>query len=105
MWKFLLRRTLYMIPILFGVTLVTFLLFNVAGGDPAAQAAGRYATAEQIATIRAQMGLDKPLFIQYLNLLKQIFTMDWGYSWSSKQAIGSLIWQGLGPTLSVTLIS
>lgn len=103
MLKFILRRVLYMIPILFGVTLVTFLLFNVAGGDPAAQAAGRYATPEQIATMRTELGLDKPLVMQYFTLVKQIFTLDWGRSWSSKQPIGQLIENGIGPSLSVTL--
>lgn len=103
MWKYLARRLLYMIPVLFGVTLITFLLFNVAGGDPAAQAAGRYATPDQIASMRAQMGLDKSLIGQYFDLVRQLFTLDFGRSWSSKQQISSLILAGIGPSLSVTL--
>jgi peptide/nickel transport system permease protein len=103
MMKFIARRALYTIPILFGVTLVMFLLFNVAGGDPAAQAAGRYATAEQIQTMRHQMGLDKSLPLQYLDLLKQIFTLDFGRSWSSKQPISTLLAAGIGPSLSVSV--
>ncbi|MBX3020799.1 MAG: ABC transporter permease [Bdellovibrionales bacterium] len=91
-----------MIPILFGITLVTFLLFNVAGGDPAAQAAGRYATPERLAQIREQMGLDKPLLEQYLHMVKQLATFDFGRSWSSRQEISGLIWAGIGPSLSVT---
>jgi peptide/nickel transport system permease protein len=103
MAKYIARRVLYMIPILFGVTLVTFLLFNVAGGDPAAQAAGRYATPEQIQSMRVEMGLDQPLVLQYFTMVKQIFTLDWGRSWSSKQKISDLILSGIGPSLSVTL--
>ncbi len=103
MFKFILRRTLYTIPILFGVTLIMFLLFHVAGGDPAAQAAGRYATPESIQIIRVQMGLDKPLVIQYFELVRQIFTLDFGRSWASKQEISSLFASGIGPSLSVTL--
>lgn len=103
MLKFILRRLLYTVPILFGVTLVMFLLFHVAGGDPAAQAAGRYATPDQIQSIRAQMGLDQPLIIQYFNLVKQIFTLDFGRSWASKQEISSLLAEGIGPSLSVTV--
>jgi peptide/nickel transport system permease protein len=102
MAKYLVRRVLYMIPILFGVTLVTFLLFNVAGGDPAAQAAGRYATPEQIQTMREQMGLNKPLTYQYFDLVKSIFTLDFGRSWSSKQEIKTMILHGIGPSLTVT---
>jgi len=103
MGKYIFRRVLYMIPILFGVTLVTFLLFNVAGGDPAAQAAGRYATPAQIQAMRVEMGLDKPMVVQYLNMVKQIFTLDWGRSWSSKQQISILIKEGVGPSLSLTI--
>lgn len=103
MLKYALRRILYMIPILFGVTLICFILFNVAGGDPAAQAAGKYATVEQIETIRAQLGLDKPLPIQYFNYLKQILTFDFGRSWSTHQKISEMFVSGIGPSLSVTL--
>jgi peptide/nickel transport system permease protein len=74
----------------------------VAGGDPAAQAAGRYATVEQIQAMRVEMGLDKPLIIQYLAMCKQIFTFDWGRSWSSHQQISDLVLSGLGPSLTVT---
>lgn len=102
MWKFIGRRVLYMIPIFFGITLVTFVLFNVAGGDPAAQAAGRYATAERIAQLRGQMGLDKPYHEQYFQMVKQLVTLDFGRSWSSRQEISTLIADGLGPSLTVT---
>lgn len=103
MGRFLARRLLYMIPIFFGVTLVTFLLFNVAGGDPAARAAGRYATPEQIRVLQVEMGLDKSAVQQYFDMVKQIFVFDFGRSWSSKQQISTLITTGIGPSLTVTL--
>jgi peptide/nickel transport system permease protein len=103
MLKFILRRLLYMIPILFGITLVTFLLFNVAGGDPAARMAGRYASAEQVAIMRAQMGLDKPLLFQYFDMVREMLTFDFGRSWSTKQAITTLLADGIGPSLTITL--
>ncbi len=103
MAKFLVRRLLYMIPVFFGVTLVTFFLFNVAGGDPAARAAGRYATAEQIQILRAEMGLDRTMVQQYFDMVGQIFMFDFGRSWSSKQQISRLISEGIGPSLTVTL--
>ncbi len=92
-----------MIPILFGVILVTFLLFNVAGGDPAAQAAGKYATPERIAEIKAELGLDQPLFTQLLVYTKQVMTFDFGRSWSTKQSITTMVAEGVGPSLSLTL--
>jgi peptide/nickel transport system permease protein len=91
-----------MIPILFGVTLVTFTLFNVAGGNPAAAAAGRYATAEQIEVLKAQLGLNKPLWAQYLDFINQIFTLNFGNSWSTKQKISEMFMAGIGPSLSIT---
>lgn len=102
MLKYILRRTLYMIPILFGVTLITFILFNVVGGDPAAQAAGKYASAEQIARLRHELGLDGSLLQQYLFFLKQVFTFDYGRSWATKQEISKMFMDGVGPSLSLT---
>ncbi len=103
MFKYVVRRLLYTIPILFGVTLLTFLLFHIAGGDPAAQAAGKHASAEEIALLKAQLGLDRPLHQQYFFYLQQIATFDFGRSWATKQNISSMFKAGLGPTLSLTL--
>ncbi len=92
-----------MIPILIGVTLLTFILFNVVGVDPAAQAAGRHASAEQVEVIRHELGLDRPLPLQYLFFLKQIASLDFGRSWASKQEIWTMFKEGVGPSVSLTL--
>jgi peptide/nickel transport system permease protein len=94
-----------MIPILIGITMVTFLLFNVAGGDPAAQAAGKHASPEQIEQIKKELGLDRPLHMQYLFFVKQIATFDFGRSWSTKQMISAMINDGIGVSLSLTVPS
>src|SRR5690606_3143924 len=103
MLKYIVRRVLYMLPILFGVTLLTFILCNIVGGDPAAQAAGRHASAEHIEVLRRELGLDRSLPQQYLFFLKQIFTLDFGRSWSTKQEIITMFKDGVGPSLSLTL--
>lgn len=103
MFKYIVRRVLYMVPILLGVTLLTFLLFSVVGGNPALQAAGRHATAERVASIERELGIDKPLPIQYVNFLKQIVTFDFGRSWTSHELISDKFKEGIGPTLSLTL--
>lgn len=105
MFKYVVRRVLYMIPILIGITMVTFLLFNVAGGDPAAQAAGKHASPEQIEQIKKELGLDRPLHMQYLFFVKQIATFDFGRSWSTKQMISTMINDGIGVSLSLTVPS
>jgi peptide/nickel transport system permease protein len=103
MLKFAIRRILYMFPILFGIALVTFLLFNVAGGDPAAQAAGKYATAEKIEEMRESLGIAGPLHEQFLGHLKQMATFDFGRSWSTKQTIRSMIYAGIDASVSLIL--
>lgn len=103
MLRFIFSRLLQMIPTLIGVTLVTFLLFNVVGADPALQLAGKNADPETIASLRAELGTDQPLPVQYGQFLKQTLTWDWGESWSKKTSINQLIYDGIGPSLSVTL--
>lgn len=103
MLKYAIRRILYMIPILLGIALITFSLFNLAGGDPAAQAAGKYATAERIEEMRQSMGLAGPVHEQFFSHLKQMATFDFGRSWSTKQAISSMIINGVGPSLSLVI--
>lgn len=103
MIAYIIRRTVYMIPILFGITLLTFFLFNMLAGDVAGRLAGRHATKEQVESIRHELGMDVPLPQQYLNSLKQIATFDYGRSWSTKQEVSAMISEGVGPTLSLTI--
>lgn len=87
MTTYFLRRILYMIPITLGIALVTFLLFNVVGGDPVLSMVGRHANAQTIADLRAELGLDRPLVYQFGDFLKQIVTFDYGRSYSTKRDI------------------
>lgn len=103
MLKFVIRRVLYMIPILFGIALVTFLLFNVAGGDPAVQAAGKYATAERIEELRRDLGLDGPLYVQFGRHFTQMINLDFGRSWQTKQMISTMIMDGLDASMSLSV--
>jgi peptide/nickel transport system permease protein len=103
MLAYIIRRTLYMIPILFGITLLTFFLFNMLAGDVALRLAGRHATVEQVANIRTELGLDKPVPLQYLNYVRQIAVFDYGRSWSTKQEVSTMISDGVSPTLSLTV--
>ncbi len=92
-----------MIPILFGITLLTFCLFNVFGGDPALRFAGRHATPEVIETLRAELGLNRSLPEQYLFFVKQIVTFDYGRSWATKQTIATMINDGVSASLCLTI--
>jgi peptide/nickel transport system permease protein len=84
---YVLRRLLYGIPILLGITIVTFLLFHVVGGDPARMLAGKMATPERLAEIRHELGTDRPLAAQYLQFLGETFTFEFGRSWQEKRPV------------------
>jgi peptide/nickel transport system permease protein len=91
MFQYAVRRIAYMVPILFGIALITFILFNVVGGDPVLVMLGKHANPQSIAEMRAQLGLDQPLPVQFVQFLKQIVTFDFGRSYSTKQEISTMI--------------
>ncbi len=107
MTVYIIRRLLYTIPIVFGVLLVTFLLFNVVAGDVTDQIAGKAASAETREEIRAEYGWDKPMFFawdsQFFNHLKNAVTFDFGRSWSDRELIIDKVKRGAGPSLSLTI--
>jgi peptide/nickel transport system permease protein len=103
MTKYIIRRLLYMIPVLLGVSLIIFVLFNVVSGDPTAVLLGKNATARQMADLREQLGLNKSLLAQYFDVVKSAFTFDFGYSWATKQEISAMIKQGAYPSICLSV--
>jgi len=101
-WSYVVRRLLYTVPIILGVCLIIFIIFNLSGYDPAQILLGKHATAKQIAEVRAELGLDKPLIEQYFDIVKSAFTFDFGRSWASKQDIIEMIKEGAIPSLTLT---
>lgn len=89
--QMVLRRVLLMIPILFGVTLVTFLLTQVIPSDPAVALAGDTATDEQIEAIRKRLGLDQPIWVQYINYLGRLLSGDLGTSIYTRRPVAGEI--------------
>lgn len=87
MQRYIIRRLLLMVPVLLGVTMLTFILSNVLPGDPAREAAGRFATQEQVEAVRKRLGLDKPLPVQYVLYLSRLVRGDLGQSLNSKQDV------------------
>lgn len=85
--------------ILLGVTLVTFVLTFMIPADPVAMIAGRNSTAEIRAQIRTQLGLDRPLPVQYASYVGRLATGDFGRSYARKTDVGELIWSRLPATL------
>lgn len=101
MTAYLIRRLWQMIPTLFGVVLLVFMLFKFFGGDPAEILGGLDATPEQVNAIRQQLGLNEPWWVQLGIFLKQIVTFDWGKSWATGEAVSHLFATRLPATLTV----
>ncbi|MFZ6734418.1 ABC transporter permease [Undibacterium sp. Ji42W] len=103
MTAYILRRLWQMAPTMLGVILLVFFLFNWVGGDPAYILAGKMSNAEQIANIRTQLGIDQPYYVQLWIFIKQIATFNFGNSWSTGEAVSSIIGTRLGPSLTVLI--
>jgi peptide/nickel transport system permease protein len=101
MWSYIIRRVLQMIPTLFGVMLLLFILFNWVGGDPSYILAGKSLSDETLASIRAQLGLDQSLGVQFLIFVKQVLTFDFGTSWSNQQPVSATIASRIIPSLTL----
>jgi peptide/nickel transport system permease protein len=97
--QFILRRLVQMIPVLFGITLVVFALLRLIPGDPVQTMLGLQARPESIAALRQELGLDRPLWEQYLRYLGNVVTFDLGESLKFKVSVASL----LGDRLAVSL--
>ena len=101
MLQFLLRRIVAVLPVLFVVSLVVFLILRLAPGDPAAVIAGNSATNEDIAKIQVQLGLDRPIPVQYGILMGNEFQGDMGFSYYLNKPVTELIGQRVEPTLAL----
>jgi peptide/nickel transport system permease protein len=101
MLAYLIRRLWQMVPTLFGVVLLVFLLFKFFGSDPAVILAGQNATQAQIAAIRQELGLDQAWYVQFGIFLKQIATFNWGHSWATNESVANLFATRMPNTLTV----
>lgn len=102
------KRLLQLIPVLFGITLLTFVLMNISSADAIdvmEQNTGSAWSEEQKEAARAQLGLDKPLPIQYLNWLGGVLTGDMGESYISGQPVGSAFMSKLPATVFLAAAS
>lgn len=101
MLGFVLRRLAAAIPVLAVVAVVVFLILRLTPGDPAAVIAGNMASSDDIARIRAQLGLDRPLAQQFLVWAGNVLRGDLGESFFFKAPVSELVAQRLEPTLAL----
>lgn len=105
MAKFVLKRLLGVIPILLIVSVLVFFFIHLIPGDPARMVAGKEATLDEINMIRAELGLDKPLWEQYVIYMTKLFQGDLGTSLKTGQPVTEIILSRLMPTFWLTLFS
>jgi dipeptide transport system permease protein len=104
MLRMILRRMAAAAPSLIGVVGVTFLLTRALPGDPAAYFAGPAATTEAIEQVRSQLGLDKPLHVQFIRYVRDLAHGDLGYSLTTGQPVGHELKTRLPASAELTLL-
>lgn len=105
MLRLSIRRLLYAVPILLGVTVIVFLLVNVLPGDPAAAILGDNATPAARVQVARMLGLNQPLPLRYLHWLGQILGGNLGYSPYRERTVASLLEQAVGNTAALAAAS
>ena len=105
MKKYILKRILYLIPVLLGVTFIVFMMLNLASGDPVRMILGDQATPEQMLALEQQMGLDKPLPVQYFNYIKNLVMGNMGTSYTTNQPVSTEIFSRFPYTLVLALVA
>ncbi|MCX8118708.1 MAG: ABC transporter permease [Desulfobacterota bacterium] len=103
MLSYIARRLLATIPVMGMVAAIVFAILRLTPGDPAAILAGDAATPQQLERIRNQMGLDRPIHIQFLLWLGQLLRGDLGVSLISGTSVGGMIADRFGPSLALAL--
>ena len=105
MWKYTIKRILWMIPVLLGISIVIFTIMYFCPGDPAVAILGNGATPAAIEAKRMEMGLDKPYLVRLLSYLNQVFLhFDLGTSYFQNQSVMSGILYRLPYTFTIALI-
>ncbi|MFZ5824277.1 MAG: ABC transporter permease [Bacillota bacterium] len=103
MHKYAIRRLFMAVPVLLGVMVLVFLILHLSPGDPAVTVAGPDAPPETIEAVRAELGLDKPLYVQFATYLKNVLSGDLGRSIRSREPVALLIGKTFPNTVQLAL--
>ena len=105
MARYILRRIALAVPILFGISLIVFLMLHSAGGDPAEARLGNQADPESVAALRREMGLDRPLAVQHLDFLGGAVRGDLGRSYRSDAPVANEVFARFPATIELALVA
>ena len=99
--RFIARRIPYVIPQLFGITLVSFFMVKLIPGDPAVMMLGPMASERSLTALREKMGLSKPLWQQFLYYIRDVIHGDFGTSWQTTRPVTEDLFQRFPATLEL----
>ena len=99
MGEYIVKRLLSALPVLFGITVIVFLIMAMIPGDPATAILGSYATPENVERLNRQLGLDRPLPLRYLIWLGNMLQGDFGQSFSLNRPVLAEVLERLNATL------
>jgi len=102
---FFIRRLLYSILVLVGLSVLIFIIARILPGDPARLALGPFASQEMVARLRHQMGMDQPLYLQYVAYVRGIFHGDLGLSFQTRRSVSLDIAHYLPATFELVLVA
>ncbi len=105
MIRLILRRLLSAFVVMAIVAVLVFMLIHLSPGDPAAVIAGEHATTQDIERVRATLGLDQPLIVQFWFWLERLLHGDLGISLFSRMPVATLVASRLEPTLALSLLT
>ena len=105
MGKYVVKRLLSMIPLLFVISIIIFMFIHLIPGDAARQVAGATATAGEVEAVRKQLGLDQPLVPQYIQWVTGILQGDLGVSYTNNTTVAELFAPRLPITIYLTICS
>ena len=104
LWIYVARRLALTVPVLLGVTIITFSLSHMMG-DPLAPYVTEKTTDEQAEELRKKHNLDDPIHVQYVTYLQNIITFDWGYSKTINQPVSDALREKFAATLELAILA
>jgi peptide/nickel transport system permease protein len=101
--RYVLRRLLFIIPVLLGAMFITFLLTRVVPGNPIEKVAGPYASDERVEEMKREAGLLDPFYVQFVDYLRDLLRGDMGMSYQTAQPVSQDLWERLPASLELVL--
>ncbi|MGG1675482.1 ABC transporter permease [Neobacillus sp. NRS-1170] len=105
MVPYIIRRLLIAIPVLFGVTIVNFIIINMAPGNPVDMYVDPNTSQELLNLRKEQLGLNDPLWVQFFHWLGNLVQGNLGYSFSTYEPVSKVILERIGPTFQLTFLA